>query len=489
MARQRFGTVRARSLLRKELAVHLSDGQRLPPVHFVNHHLAHLAAARYSAPFDPDAAIVVDGRGEIAATSLYLLKPGAGLPSACEWYPFPDSLGVSYGAVTQVLGYEPIADEYKVMGLASYGSPDRDAERKIDALLRVHANGKYQVNISMLRPEHCSAPGRPWLGDRAMMLLAGEYGDGDTPTPAAHNLAYALQHRLEEALCGLTRRLVARGSRRFVIGGGVAMNAVAIGRIRGVDGVEALHVPLAPTDAGASVGAALALLERLRLPMPGVHELTNPFVGPGYTVAELEQALAGLGWRYWKCEDAAWSAAQDIAAGRILGWFDGRMEFGERALGARSILADPRDPAVRDRINVLVKRRETYRPFAPSVLEENAPMFFATERSRRMGEIVRATALAADVVPSVVHVDGTARPQTVPKDWPAAEFRRLIECFYEATGVPMVVNTSFNVRGEPIVCTPMDALRCFATSGLDVLYLGPFRVTRDDAARQNASDD
>jgi carbamoyltransferase len=475
MAAQRLRTLRAPQALRANL-LPLLDGGALPPTDYVDHHRAHLMAAWLSAPFEAEAAVIVDGRGEVHSTSLYDLRAGAGRPPRLiETYPFPNSLGVFYGAVTQVLGYRALSDEYKVMGLASYGSPDPRWRERVRSLLRVDPDGRPCVDVSAVRPERCSVGDLPWLTDAGAERLAGCFRDaGGGFTQDAFDLAYAAQEALEEAVLGLLRRVVAlTGATKVVLVGGVAMNAAAVGRAQAAGIVEQLHVPLAPTDAGASVGAALDVLHARGGEIPSPDALVDPFVGPGFSDQDIEDALRASKLPFRRCDSPA-EAAASIAAGRLVGWFDGRMEFGERALGARSILGDPRRPETRDLINASVKRRESYRPFAPSVLEECATDYFATARSRRMGEIVAATPTARAKAPAVVHVDGTARPQTVPKDFSAPRFRRLIENFHELTGVPMVVNTSYNVRDEPIVCSPEDALRCFAISGLDQLFLGDF---------------
>ncbi|NBH08558.1 carbamoyltransferase C-terminal domain-containing protein [Amycolatopsis sp. SID8362] len=476
MARQRLRGLAAPGMVEAGLRPLLA-GAASPPVDFVDHHEAHLMAAWLSAPFEADAALVVDGRGEVDSTSLYEL--GAGTPRLLETLPFPDSLGVFYGAVTQLLGYRALSDEYKVMGLASYGQRSALWTERVRSLLRTGPDGRPRVHIPSLQPENCSTAEHPWLTPRARRGLEGRFREADGSfTADAKDFAYAAQDALEGALLGLLRRVVdLSGARKVVVAGGVAMNAAAIGRARASGIVEDLHVPLAPTDAGASVGAALVSLRRLNLPVPSPEELTNPFAGPGFGPAELRAVLVASKLPFREVDGPA-EAAAAISAGKLVGWFDGRMEFGERALGARSILGDPRKRETRDRINASVKRRESYRPFAPSVLEEHSSRYFDTGHSRRMGEIVAATPEAHAMVPAVVHVDGTARPQTVPPDWPARRFRELIEHFYRITGVPMVVNTSFNVRDEPIVCTPDDALRCFAASGIDQLYLSDFLVDK-----------
>jgi carbamoyltransferase len=480
---QHLRAYRGPRLLERELSAHCGgDPAAVPPIAYVDHHLAHLAAARFSAPFEPDAGLIVDGRGEYAATSLYDLSKagGRGGVRLVDRYPFPNSLGVFYGAVTQCLGYRALADEYKVMGLASYGSPDDRLRDEIHRLLAISETGSYQLDVRSVRPERCSTGDDGWFASSARERLDGPFRDEDGLTDKAKSLALEAQRRLEEAILALVARLVRKtGARRLVMAGGVAMNAAAIGRLRAADLVEELHVPLAPTDAGAAVGAALAALDRAGVALPDPESLADPFLGPRYSTGDLEAALATSGAAYRPCGDPARRAAEDLARGCVVGWFDGRMEFGERALGARSILGDPRQPSTRDRINASVKYREAYRPFAPSVLEERASTYFDVTSSRRMGEIVRAREAARGAAPAIVHVDGTARPQTVPPGWPAASFRRLIEHFDDLTGVPMVLNTSFNMQHEPIVCSPGDALRCYAESGLDVLYLGPFRLEKN----------
>ncbi|WP_437762654.1 carbamoyltransferase C-terminal domain-containing protein [Sorangium sp. So ce764] len=479
----RLGSYWGPTVLRERLAAHCDgDFKALPPIHCIAHHEAHLAAAWLSAPFEPDAALILDGRGEYAATSVYRINPasgGRGSASLLEDYAFPNSLGVFFGALTQHLGYRALSDEYKVMGLASYGAPDAAMQQRMAQFLALYPDGRYRLSLRYLHPERCSGSPLSWLNAAGKALFPGRFQDENGLTDEARALAYATQERLEVAMTGLVRRLVQRtGARRLVLAGGVTMNACAIGRLRASGLVEQVYVPLAPADSGACIGAALALLRRDGAAQLSREGLDNPYQGPSYSEQQIEQVLQHARWSYRRAEDPAVEAARELAAGRIIGWFDGRMEFGERALGARSILGDPRDAATRDRINALVKRRESYRPFAPSILEEDAPEYFEITRSRRMSEIVRVKDVARERAPAVVHVDGTARPQTVPRDVPVASFRRLIEAFKELTGVPLVVNTSFNVRDEPIVCSPEDALRCYAASGLERLYIGPYVVSK-----------
>ncbi|MFD7730116.1 carbamoyltransferase [Kitasatospora phosalacinea] len=478
VARRLSAAVSAPGLLRRELSAHCGDPAALPRIVHVPHHEAHLAAALHSSPPDCGAALVIDGRGECSATSLFDLGDRTGL--LLEHYDFPHSLGVFYGAATQALGYTPISDEYKVMGLASYGSPSETWSRAVDGFLQVSADGRHRLDAALLRADNCTVGGGSWLNEAGRKRFAGDFWDPDgRPTQEARDFAHAVQRRLEEAVLGLVRRLVDRtGSRRISVVGGVAMNARAIGRIRESGLVDDVHVPLAPTDAGACIGAALRVLEAADGFTADRASLADPFLGPDYSDEEIERLLVQSRWPYTRIADPAAAAAHEIAHGRIIGWFDGRLEFGDRALGARSILGDPRDATTRERMNTLVKRRETYRPFAPSVLEEHAAEYFSLAVSRRMGEICEVRERMRSRIPAVVHVDGTARPQTVPSDFTLPSYRRLIECFLAETGVPMVVNTSFNVKDEPIVCSPDDALRCFAASGLERLFLGPFLVTK-----------
>ena len=476
----------ARCQLRRELqrVFDLPKG-KLPPIVCVAHHDAHVAAGLLASPFEADAALVIDGRGETAATSIYRIRRtarGQRCFEVVETIAFPHSLGVFYGAVTQLLGYRALLDEYKVMGLAPYGRADEDLRRRVEQFLSLDSNGRYSLNLSFLASTQCDRPDKPWLNERGLELLDGNYRQGDVFTQRGRNLAFEAQERLNKAMEGLLRRLVAlTGARRPIITGGVAMNGRGINHLRSTGLVEDIYVPLAPYDAGTALGAAVSLMLRRDVKFDEDALLPNAYLGPGYSDEEIRRVLVDEKCRFEHPSELETVVAEEIAAGKIVGWFQGRMEFGQRALGARSILADPRTEARRDQVNALIKQRESFRPLAPSVLEECAPRYFALTSNRFMNEVVAATERACIQVPAVVHVDQTARPQTVPKDCPVPRYRKLIERFSALTGTPMLLNTSFNVAGEPMVCSPHDALRCFFRSGLDLLAIGPFVLRREQA--------
>jgi carbamoyltransferase len=456
----------------------------LPPVVAISHHEAHIAAGLVAAPFEPQAGLVIDGRGETASTSLYCFLRGAGVVNPrialLESIPFPHSLGVFFGVVTQILGYRPLLDEYKVMGLASYGQPDPELRRRVERLLVLQPNGHFRLDLSLVACKSCDDPALPWLSARGLELFKGTYRDGDHFTDTGCNLAFEAQRLLNLAIERLARRLVElTAAQRIVIAGGVAMNGCAINHVRRTGIVEDIYVPLAPYDAGAALGAAVAIMLRSGRTFEQGQIMQSPYLGPEYDEGEIARALGGGPWTQEHHANIEDVVAAEIAGGRVVGWFQGRMEFGQRALGARSILADPRIESMRDKVNSSIKLRESYRPFAPSVLEEDASAYFDIKSNHFMSEVTAATSRARIEVPAVVHVDRTARPQTVAKTCPVPRYRVLIERFKRLTGTPMVLNTSFNLAGEPIVCSPHDAVQCFAKSRLDALAIGTFLLRRE----------
>jgi carbamoyltransferase len=256
------------------------------------------------------------------------------------------------------------------------------------------------------------------------------------------------------------------------------MNGRAVNHLRRTGVVEDIYVPLAPYDAGASLGAAVAIMLRRGQTFEQGKIMQSPYLGPEYGDGDIARALGGGPWTQEHHANIEDVVAAEIARGRIVGWFQGRMEFGHRALGARSILADPRVEAMREKVNRTIKYRESFRPFAPSVLEEDALAYFDIKSNHFMSEVTAATSRARIEVPAVVHVDRTARPQTVAKSCAIPSYRVLIERFKLLTGTPMILNTSFNLAGEPIVCSPHDAVQCFAKSKLDALAIGSFLLRR-----------
>jgi len=444
------------------------------PVATVTHHEAHAASAFYFSGFGDSALLTADAVGEWTTTSYGRAGPG-GIELFDE-VAFPHSLGLLYSTLTSYLGFEVNSDEYKVMGLAPYGRP-----RHLDALRRLVADepgGGFRLNLDYFDFNRDDRMYTDALAD----LLGAPPRDRDGPIEDFHtDLAHSLQVVLEDILLAKVRYLhESTGSERLCYAGGVALNCVANARLRRDGPFREIYVQPAAGDAGGSVGAAALVHHRLTGGF--VRErLSDARLGPSYDTAQARASLvtAGIAHADYSGDEAALLAATAdlLAAGKVVGWFQGRMEFGPRALGARSILADPRDAGMRDHINALVKKREAFRPFAPSVAAERCAEFFDIEGpSPFMLETAKVRDGAA--LPAITHVDGSARLQTVDAATDP-RFHGLLTAFGERTGYPVLLNTSFNMRGEPIVCDPASALATFVRCRLDALVLGDLLVRRE----------
>jgi len=432
---------------------------------FVEHHLAHAISAYSFSGFDDAAVLVLDGRGAWEASSLWHGRDGR---LEHVWtIPWPNSLGLFYAQFTQYLGFQPYSDEWKVMGLAPYGEPGVNLRDFI-----IPDDNPYKVSTRLLLDDKPA----PLAGITARL---GPQREAESEIDSKHkNVAFAVQDACEEAMMTLARAAVAKtGSRNICLAGGVALNSKANGKILSSGIVDRIFVQPAAGDDGVCLGAALApyLDNGGKLPM---HKMRHAYLGAENSDEEIEKALTTYKLRATRVADPAAAAAEMLAKGKILGWVQGRMEFGPRALGARSILADPRDPEMNAKVNNAVKFREWWRPFAPSMLAEVAGEYIesATD-SPFMILTAQVKPEKRSVIPSVTHVDGSARPQTVERDVNPL-YWRLIREFGNRTGVPVVMNTSFNLRGEPIVSTPTDAVRTFFSSGMDALVIGNFVVEK-----------
>jgi carbamoyltransferase len=432
---------------------------------FVDHHLAHAISAYAYSGFDDAAVLVLDGRGAWEATSLWRGRDGR---LEHLWtIPFPNSLGLFYAQFTNYLGFTPYSDEWKVMGLAPYGKPGID----LNEFIRTDET-PYRVQPRLL------------LGEFANQLAALEARLGPRRTPESEiedrhkDLAFAVQDCCERAMLQIARKAISdAGSKNLCLAGGVALNSKANGKILS-EGIPArFFVQPAASDDGVCLGAVLApyLDEGGRLP---VTKMRSAALGNECSDSDIENALKTYKIRAKRVDDAAIAAAAMLASGKIIGWVQGRMEFGPRALGNRSILADPRDPEMTAKVNNAVKFREWWRPFAPSMLSEVAGKYIesATD-SPFMILTAQVRAEMRSIIPAVTHADGSARPQTVERDVNPL-YWSLINEFGKLTGVPVIMNTSFNLRGEPIVSTPTDAIRTFFSSGMDCLVLGNFVVEK-----------
>jgi carbamoyltransferase len=483
------------------------DGARLL---FTEHHLSHAASAFYPSPFDKAVVLTMDGVGEWATTSA-ALGEGNRLEIFQEIH-FPHSLGLLYSAVTYYTGFKVNSGEYKVMGLAPYGQP-KYAQLILDHLIDLKPDGSFRLDMSYF--DYCT--GLTMTNERFAKLFGQPVRAPDELlTPFHMDVAASIQAVLEEAVLRLTRSLANKtGARNLCLAGGVALNCVANGKVLRDGKFDHIWIQPAAGDAGGAVGAALAAFHQFKGEPRSVapsDAMSGAFLGPEFSQAEIERRLGAAGARFAvlaeeKMVEATAKALSDQLA---VGWFQGRMEFGPRSLGARSILGDPRSPAMQKNLNLKVKYRESFRPFAPAVLREDVSDWFELDSDSPYMLIVadvrddKRRAMSAQEhalfgidklnvsrseIPAVTHVDYSARIQTVSANINPL-FHRLLRQFKALSGCPVLVNTSFNVRGEPIVCTPEDAFRCFMGNELDVLVVGNCvlkKSEQDSALKQDYS--
>jgi carbamoyltransferase len=455
---------------------HLESGKKLK-IHYITHHLCHAAAAFFTSPFDDAAILTVDGYGERQST---VIAAGEGkVIKTVLSTDFPHSLGAFYAAITQYLGFRANSGEGKVMGLASYGNSDEFVE-PIRKMVRLTDQG-FELDLSCFEFFH-DRPNR--FNERLVQKLGKERKPESELTQVHMNIAYALQTVTEETLLHLARLAREKtGKSTLCVAGGVGLNCVANGRLARESGFEKCFFYPSSGDSGTAIGAAL-WADHVIYDGSRTGEIASEYVGPSYSVQQVTQELDKASVSYREIVQPEQLAAQMIADGLTIGWFQGRAEFGPRALGNRSILANPVEPGMKDLLNSRVKFRESFRPYAPSVLEEECQRFFSSSTpSPYMLRAYDTLEEKRDVLPSITHVDGTARVQTVNKNG-NPRYYRLIKELGRLTGVPVVLNTSFNIRGEPIVNTPAEALRCFFSTGLDALFIEDFLVVKDPARLQ-----
>ncbi len=489
-----------KKLLKEELRREAPDFDWQAKLLFAEHHQSHAASAFYASPYDEAVVLTMDGVGEWATTSVGL-GTGNRLEMTREIH-FPHSLGLLYSAFTYYTGFKVNSGEYKVMGLAPYGEP-RFAQLILDNLIDLKPDGSFRLDLSYF--DYCT--GLRMTNRKFDALFGGPPRDPEQLiTQREMDLAASIQAVTEEVVLRLTRALAAEsGARNLCLAGGVALNCVANAVVQQAGIFDRLWIQPAAGDAGGALGAALTachLFQGQPRHANGAGDIMQgAYLGPAYDQTEIEQRLAARGAVFTVLDEAALigETAEALAAGQAVGWFQGRMEFGPRALGARSILGDARAPAMQKTLNLKVKDRESFRPFAPSVLREDVADWFKLDRDspymllvaevedahrRDMTEAERALFgidklnVPRSDIPAVTHVDYSARIQTVHRDT-NPRYHALITAFKQLTGCPVLVNTSFNVRGEPIVCTPEDAFRCFMGTGIEVLAIGDCLLRKD----------
>jgi carbamoyltransferase len=451
------------------------DGARLI---FTEHHHSHAASAFYPSPFDEAAVLTIDGVGEKSTTTAGIGR-GNRVDILKEIH-FPHSLGLLYSAFTYYVGFRVNSGEYKLMGLAPYGEP-RFHDLIRDNLIDVKADGSYKLEMSFFN--YCT--GLTMTNEKFDRLFGMPPRLEDGPLTQTHmDIAASVQAVLEDVVLRLGRNLATEyGQRHLCLAGGVALNCVANGKLLRDGAFEDIWIQPAAGDAGGALGAALVAYHYLgggeRRLNGALHAdaMSGSYLGPSYTDAEIRQRLTAEGARFEVVEDESAlleRTAQALADGRAVGWFQGRMEFGPRALGNRSILADPRNPDTQTTLNLKVKYRESFRPFAPAVLAEDAADWFELDRPSPYMLLVAGLdklKMPRSEIPAVTHVDLSARVQTVHRDT-NPRFHGLLRAFKQRTGCPVLVNTSFNVRGEPIACTPEDAFRCLMGTEIEMLVIG-----------------
>jgi len=446
--------------------------------HNLEHHLCHAASAFYCSPFEDAVILTLDGAGEDDSCGVFV---GEGNRiRRIRKMRYPNSPGHFYCAITSWLGFEPNSDEYKVMGLASYGEPK--LLDKVRQTVRVADDGEFRMDF---RYYDYPLGEKVWFSEEFVRLFGPARRPDEEVTPYHMDVAASFQAVLEE-MAMKTARWAHRQfpTKNVCLAGGCALNCVLNGRVLREGPFERIFVQPASNDAGTSLGAALWVWNGI-LGKPRVDPLANVYLGPGYENDAIESVLRQSKLSYHRADDVARETAGLLADGKIVGWFQGRMEFGPRALGHRSILADPRRAEMKDLVNHSVKFREGFRPFAPSALAEAGPEYFESfADSPYMLLVFDVKEDKRSVIPAVTHVDGTARLQTVPNGASGGDprYRALLEAFRDRTGVPVLLNTSFNVKGEPVVCTPEDAIRCFYTTGIDALVMGDFVLEKSPAS-------
>jgi len=490
-----------RRLLRKELEPYGSGFDWKHRLLFTEHHFSHAASAFFPSPFEEALVLTMDGVGEWATTSTAVGR-GNHLEITKEIH-FPHSLGLLYSAFTYYAGFKVNSAEYKLMGLAPYGQP-KYAPLILEHLLDLKPDGSFRLNMEYF--DYCT--GLTMTNGKFEALFGGPARKPDQLiTQRQMDLAASIQEVLEEVVIRLTRSLAAEtGLKNLCLAGGVALNCVANGKVLRDGRFRSIWIQPAAGDAGGALGAALALFHvyqgQPRKVRDGSDTMQGAYLGPAFGQKEIERRLRLAGARYQVLSDQDLLAAcvDTLVGEKALGWFQGRMEFGPRALGARSILADARSPRMQSLLNLKVKYRESFRPFAPAVLREEVANWFElsedspymlmvsdvverrrrpmTEDQLRLFGIEKLNVPRSDI-PAVTHVDYSARIQTVDRE-SNARFHALISAFKERTGCPVLVNTSFNVRGEPIVCTPEDAFRCFMGTDIEVLAAGNCFLRKED---------
>ncbi len=490
-----------KSLIEKQLRKSMPEIDLTEKLRFAEHHQSHAASAFYPSPFESAAVLTMDGVGEWATTSI-AIGEGNKLNMTKEIH-FPHSLGLLYSAFTYYTGFKVNSGEYKVMGLAPYGVP-KYKEKILEHIIDVKEDGSFRLNMEYF--DYCT--GLRMTNEKFADLFGGPARESESEELSQKHmdLAASVQAVTEEVVIKLAKGIrKSTGQENLCLAGGVALNCVANGKLLREKIFKNIWVQPAAGDAGGALGAALTAYHhnqnQPRSVKPG-DAMHGSYLGPGYEQSDIEEELKSIGAKFTSHSSAEFmdKVSDALVAGKAIGWFQGRMEYGPRALGGRSTIADARSESMQRNLNLKVKFRESFRPFAPSVLQSEASKWFDLEeespymlmvadveksKQKEMSEAEKALFgieklnVPRSEIPAVTHVDYSARIQTVKAET-NPRYHQLISEFYRKGGCPVVVNTSFNVRGEPIVNTPSDALRCFMGTNLDVLAIGDSILVKDD---------
>ncbi|MCW8885637.1 MAG: carbamoyltransferase [Motiliproteus sp.] len=496
-----------KSILRKQLTtIGNCKPKQLPKLLFTDHHQSHAASAFFASPFDSAVVLCLDGVGEWATTSAWIGK-GDSLEPLWQ-IRFPHSIGLLYSAFTYFCGFKVNSGEYKLMGLAPYGSP-RYRQKILDHLIDIKEDGSFQINLEYF--DYCV--GQRMTNDAFAVLFDGPPRNPDTKINQREaDLAASIQSVTEEVVLRLAKTLQKEtGVKQLCLAGGVALNCTANGRLARSAIFDDIWIQPAAGDAGGSIGAALAAthiyFDQPRQIQPS-DLMQGAYLGPEYNQGLVKESLDHFSANFVELSDKDLysKTASLLAEGQVVGWFQGRMEFGPRALGNRSILADPRNSEMQSRLNLKIKYRESFRPFAPAVLAEKADEYFEMnypspymlltetiqeplrikDSLQQMEELrgLDKLAVSRSILPAITHIDMSGRVQTVhPETNP--KFHRLISEFEKQSECAVLINTSFNVRGEPIVCTPEDAYRCFMNTEMDYLVINNYLLAKEQQPTWN----
>jgi len=443
-------------------------------IYYITHHLCHAANGFYLSPFNKSAILTADSAGEDDSANFLIGEKNK--IKLFKRIKIPHSTGSFYSTFTEFFGYRPESDEWKVMALSAYGKKNNKFYKIIREMVSLKSNGSFELDQSHFKQHNHRMPN--YYTDEFVKIIGKPREKNQNFTKRNFDIAAAMQQVFEEICSHMLKFLYSKTRmKNLVLSGGSFMNSVFNGKAHKLSSFKNIWISSCPDDSGLSIGAALYLYNNI-LQKKTRYELKHNFLGPNYSSDKIKKVLIKYKVKFKYEKNITQIISQELARGKLVGWFQGRMEFGQRALGNRSILADPRDKNSKVKVNQAVKYRESFRPFAPAVIDKYAYQYFDLAKGEKipfMEKVVMVRKEKRNIIPAVVHKDFTARVQTVENQTNKI-FYNLINDFYKKTGVPILLNTSFNLNGEPIVCSPTDAIRTFYSCGLDILVMDNFIV-------------